>query len=219
MNGNTLLDIVMLRLVRTDTVLRAALLAELNNLIHTRLEAGIFIPWFLQQDNQTVSTGISQEYVVLPTGFLRFDDDMEKGGVWYQDTTLTTPDQWVELTRSQYNRMKGLYADSVAAVPELYDLMQGRIYLRPFPDAVYPLRILGMFADADIVDAATPTLWTQNASDLLISELTLVGATLYTRDSDLVEIAIAERNASMTRLRGAHTAIIESMQERTMGDD
>ena len=219
MTGGQILDIVMLRLVRSDSALRAGLLLELNMLIHGRLEAGQLLPWFLYLEDTSASTVANTETVAFPTGFIRFDDGMEKGGLFYNDTSITLPDPWVPLTRGQGNDIKALYADNTYAAPEMYDLQVGQFLLRPIPDAIYPLKVAGMFASANVTDDGNTTLWTIHAADLLVAELTLVGATLYTRDADLVEIAMAERNVCMTRLRTAHTAFMESMQERSMGDD
>lgn len=219
MTGAQALDMVMLRLVRTDSALRAALLLEMNQLIHTRLEKGNFVPWFLFQENTSAVTAIGVETVTLPTGFIRFEDSMEIGGVSYLDATLTTPDQYVELTRGALNNIRRLYADSTTDTPKRYDIVGLNLYLRPIPDEVLPLKIGAMFADADVADSTDTTLWLTNASDLVVAETTLIGATLYTRDSALVEIAMAERNVSLTRLKAAHIAFMESMQERKMGED
>ena len=219
MTGAQALDMVMLRLVRSDSTTRAGLLLEMNQLIHTRLESGAFIPWFLYREDTSASTVANTETVAFPTGFIRFDDDMEIGGISYLDSTITTPDQYVPLVRIPGNKLKGLYADQIVSTPEAFDLSFAGIQFRPIPDASYALKIGAMFHDADVADDNNATLWLTHAQDLVIAETTLIGATLYTRDKDLVEIAMAERNASMARLRAAHTAFIESMQERMMGDD
>ena len=219
MTGTQLLDMVMLRLVRSDSTLRAGLLLELNQLLHTRLEVSQFIPWFLYREDVSTVTVVGQETVEFPTGFIRFDDNMENGGAFYQNAALTVPDVWVPLIRGQYNEVKALYSDATTGVPAMFAMLGTKFHFRPIPDGVYPLKIAGMFRSPDITDTGDSHLWGTHAADLLLAELTLVGATLYTRDADLVQIAMAERNASMTRLRAAHTAFMESMQERNMGVD
>lgn len=216
MNGNTALDIVMERLVRSDAALRVSLLREMNNLIHNRLEQGTFIPWFLLQDNTSAVLVPDAETVVMPTGFLRFDDDGEVGGVWVEDTALTTPDQWVQLTRQSYNAMKVRFASYETATPTHFDSLTTKLYFRPIPDVALSLRIMAYFADDDVADAATTTLWLTNAADLVIAETALVGASIYTRDANLVPILAEERKLCLNRLQTMHIAFQEALQNRVM---
>jgi predicted nuclease of predicted toxin-antitoxin system len=215
-NGNTALDIVMERLVRTDAALRVSLLREMNNLIHNRLEQGMFVPWFLLQNNESLALTPDVETVVLPTGFLRFDDDAEVGGVWVEDTTITTPDQWVQLTRQSYNAMKVKFATYDPATPTRYDVLTAKLYFRPIPDVALNLRVMAYFADADVADAASTTLWLTYAADLIIAETALVGASIYTRDANLVPILAEERKLCLQRLETMHIARQEALQSRVM---
>lgn len=216
MNGNTALDLVMERLVRTDASLRTSLLREMNNLIHNRLEQGLFIPWFLLQDDTSAELVPDQETVNLPAGFLRFDDDAEIGGVWVQDTTITTPDQWLPLTRQSYNAMKVKFSTYAPATPSRYDVLTSKLYFRPIPDVALSIRIMAYFADSDVEDAATTTLWLTNAADLIIAETALVGASIYTRDANLVPILAEERKVCLNRLEVMHIARQEALQNRKM---
>jgi len=216
MNGNTALDLVMQRLVRSDTTLRSNLLREMNNLIHNRLEQGSFVPWFLLQDDTSATLVPDTETVTLPTGFLRFDDDAEVGGVWVQDTSLTTPDQWVQLTRQSYNAMKVKFASYEPATPTRFDILTTKLYFRPIPDVALSLRIMAYFADDDVADAAETTLWLTNAADLIIAETALVGASLYTRDANLIPVLAEERKVCLDRLERMHIARQEALQNRKM---
>lgn len=221
MDGNTALDIVMDRLARTSTDLRARALREMNLLMHTKLEMGPSPPWFLLQDDQsTMVTVANVEYVALPTGFLRFDDDNEVGGLAIYDSTITGPDKWRWLPRSGYNKMQNYYyGEDSGSTPVVYDLAMNRAYLRPVPDAVYQLRIMAYFADTDCTDSAAANLWLTNAADVLIAETAGHMARVHLRNPELATSIDADRQAARDRVYRAHVAFIESMKSREMGDD
>ncbi|MBM3272838.1 hypothetical protein FJY94_06270 [Candidatus Kaiserbacteria bacterium] len=221
MNGNTALDIIMDRLARTSTDMRASALREMNLLMHTKLEKGPSPPWFLLQDKQASMVTVNgQEYVALPSGFIRFDDDNEVGGLFLYDSAITGPDKWKALTRSGYNKMQNYYyGEDSGSVPEAYDLVMERVYLRPVPDAVYQLRILAYFADVDCVDAASTNLWLTHADDVLVAETAGHMARVHLRNPELAQSIEADRQAARDRVYRAHVAFIESMKSREMGDD
>jgi len=221
MDGNTALDIIMQRLTRTSTDLRAAALLEMNLLMHSKLEMGPSPPWFLLQDDPTAMVTVAnQEHVALPPGFLRFDDDNEVGGLFIYDATITGPDKWRELPRSSYNKMQGyFYGEDSGSVPQVYDLLMNRAYLRPVPDAVYQLRVMAYFADNDCVDGTSTNLWLTNAPDVLIAETAGHLARTYLRNPELAQSIEPDRQAARDRVYRAHVAFIESMKSREMGDD
>ena len=149
MTGQEALNLLMSRLgSRTDAALRATLLLEINAM-QRELEAMPMLPWFLKGDDTSVSTTPGQEYAQLPTTFLRVDDDW--GGVYWQNVADSSPDNWLELTRTPYPTMKARYREDTSAnSPERFDILADRIYIRPIPDGVYPLRFVGYFSDTVI---------------------------------------------------------------------
>ena len=221
MNGNTALDLVMARLVRSsDTSLRATARAEMNNLMHTALEMGPMPMWFLLDQDTSVSTAVGTETVAMPAGFLRFDDNLEVGGVFLYDTDITGPDKWVRLDRSGFNKMQDFYGDEDATgVPGVYDIVVDTAYLRPIPDGVYQLNVWGYFADSDVADAATTNLWLTHAADLLIATTAELLARVYLRNAELAVAMQEDIKRATIRLATANTAFMESMKMRAMGDD
>lgn len=219
MNGNTAIDLVLSRLVRSGSSLRASVLAEMNLLIHTRLEVGDFTPWFLFEDDTSLVTTANDEKVVLPAGFLRFDDDGNVGGMFYKDTNITTPDMWVPMTRGDYNKLQRDFSSYEAGGPPVaYDVLNGYLYLRPIPDGVYELRCMGYFADDDVADAATTTKWLTHAADWVVAEVAQFVANTYLRNYDLAQSLERARMEARGRVYTAHIAQIESMKSRAMGD-
>jgi predicted nuclease of predicted toxin-antitoxin system len=218
MNGDAAINLLMLRLGnRTDTATRTACLSEMQ-LAQERMEGGALLPWFLRIDNTALSTTAGQEYVDISSlNFIREDDDW--GGVWWKDTTITAPDQWVRIDKDAYYAMQAFYADSEAATPEKYAYMSERLYLRPFPADVYPLRIQGYARDTAVADTATTNLWLTNAADWLIAETGLVVSAHHLRDDDL-----AKRFAGMTadarlRVQVADEARRHAGRSYQMGDE
>lgn len=221
MNGNDAIDMIMDRLNRTDSALRSTILREMNLLMHSKLEMGPSPPWFLLADDPTTMVTVAgQEWVTLPTGFLRFDDDAEIGGIFIYDSEITGPDRWQELPRSSYNKMQNYYyAEDSGSVPAVYDLVDDKAYFRPVPDDVYQLRIWGYFADTDCTDGATANQWLTKAPDVLIAETAHQVARVHLRNPELAQSMEPDRQAARDRVYRAHIAFIESMKSREMGDD
>lgn len=218
MTGAQALDILMSRLgSRTDAALRAALLLEINYKMR-ELERMPFLPWFLQDEDSTVVTTANVEYASVPADFLRFDDDW--GGVFYQDTAISGPDQWVELTRTPYPTMKQKHSEDEAGnTPQLFDIIRQRIYLRPIPDGVYTLRFLGYFADTAIADDETTNQWLTEGFDWLLAETGFKVASLQMQHAELAKVFAAELQRAQKRVSDETTARKMDAYMPQMGDD
>jgi len=185
MTGAQALDQIMARLARTgDTTLRAQALIEMVQLQRV-LEKGTFQPWFLfTDDTTTYSTAANTESVTLTIGtFIRLEE--ESGGVWWKDTTITTPDQWVEIKRKPFTFLKAEYEGEDASTPKYYDYIGTKLYFRPIPDAIYNLRVMGYAHDSAPTDAAATNLWLTHADQWLVSAVTAIMASTYLQNTDL----------------------------------
>lgn len=219
MTGAQALNLIMARCGNnTNTALRANALIEMAAM-QLALESGPFIPWFLMTDDTTTyATVANVESVSLPaTSFIRFDDEF--GGVWYKNTTITVPDQWVELVRRPYQNLKEKYTDSAAAKPVYYDLMGQKIMLRPFPDAIYNLRIMAYSHDTAPADTSATNLWLTHASDWLVSATATIVAGIHLQNAELAASLAALTKNFRDICVTEHEARMHAGQNYQMGDD
>jgi len=218
MTGAQALNLLMARLGnRTQAALRTNILLELQLVQDNFFEKLKFLPWFLQEDytNAGFVTVASTEYVAVPTGHLRIDD--EWGALYYLDTTATTPDQWKEIKKAAYNDFKAKLAASVIGKPVYFDIIGTRIYMRPIPDAAYALRILHYKKDTAIADDANSNLWLTYAQNWIIGEAGFVAASLHVKDSDAAQFFMALAQQARENLLVETEARKHSGQSYMMG--
>lgn len=214
MTGQEVVDLLQYRLGNRTDLATVALLEM--KLAQTNLEGMPTIPWFLEQSYTTsFATVANQEYVDLPVSFIREKDE---GGLWYQDTSISTPDQWVEVVKDGYSVMKKYYKDAVVGKPTKYDLVGSRVYLRPIPDAVYNLRIVAYFRDSAIA-LGSANLWLTDAADVIIAASGEVLASRHLQDKTLASGFQSDFVIAYARLKKAHEARMHANRSYSMGDD
>lgn len=216
MTGAQAMDLVMARLGgRSNTALRASLLVEMNQLQAQTLEQGEVLPWFLITTNSSLVLTVGNRALSLPTGFLR---ELE------EDTLIEIQDstgEWNSMEKKEYEYNRVQYADSdTSELPRFYSLVGTEILTFPKPTVASPVRLRYFGAQPVVADtSATPTnQWLLQASDLLIAETVLIGASQYVyEDADKVLARQAFVTKARTRLHNANTARMEANMNRTMG--
>jgi hypothetical protein len=216
MTGQEAVDLLLGRCGNnTDTTFATLALAELKA-AQTELEGEAFKPWFLEQFYTTAfATTANTESVALPSTFLLPKDE---GGLWYQDTTITTPDQWVKIERDGYSAIQAYYKDSVSGPPEKYDIVLNTLYFRPFPDAAYSLKMYGFFADSAITLGGT-NLWFTHAADYVIARAGFRLAGYNLQNKELANTFGSDVLLARDRLRRVHEAKLHTDRTYSMGDD
>lgn len=219
MTGAAALDLLMARLGnRTSVTLRATVLLEMALAQDNFFERLSFVPWFLREDytDATFLTVVDQEYVNVPTDHLRLDE--EWGGLFWKDTTLSTPDQWKRITKDAYPEFKEYYFEGATGDPERFDIIGTRIYLRPIPSAAVLLRLMHLVKDDAPTDAPATNLWLTYAQSWLISETGFQMAAYHLGDSARAEVFAASLAQAKANLLIETEARKHAGQSYTMGD-
>ena len=220
MTGQELLDLLRFRLgKRTSTDLPdVTMLLEINELVKNKLQKAATLPWFLQDEDVTISTVASTEYIALPSDFLAFDDDDEWSEIAYRNTTIEVPDQWVKLENHDFNAVRKAYRENVSGKPEYYGLVGLRAYLRPIPDAIYNIRFRFYAADSAITASSGTTLWLTHASDLLIAQSGYIFGRFYLRDPEVADSFTDDIAIANDRILRETIARREAGKSRQMGE-
>lgn len=220
MNGNTAVDLIMSRLGnRTQASLRAIIIAEMTltqSDIAQRLD---FRPWFLRETNTSLATVAEVDSVTLPSDFDGFDEDW--GGVWWKDTNLPEYDQWTKVERLRLSDAVAAYRDGedgVLGSPEVFDIANLTLLLRPVPDAVYSLKIEYYKNDAAPTDTSSTNLWLTYAPKLLIATTAQTVAAQHLQNADLAQTMQGEMQTALQSLWKAHESRIHDQMSYNMGE-
>lgn len=219
LTGAQFITMLQARLGQRTDIAAATILLETQMVQQQKLEMDTFYPWFLQYEDTSISTVADQEYVDLPTGFLGFDDEDEWSGIAYQDTNITYPDKWVQLVQDDFNVIRSEYAESDTDKPVKFGLVGSRAYLRPIPDAVYPLRFRFFKAQTLVANDSNTTTWLTNAFDWIMGETGFIFASQYVKD---MECAAVFRSMADAARKGCYFETIkrqEAGKQRQQGDD
>ena len=214
MTGQEVVDLLQYRLGNRSDLATVALLEM--KLAQTKLEGMPTKPWFLEQSYTTaLATVANQEYIDLPATFLMEKDE---GGLWYKDTAITTPDQWVEISKDGYAVMKAYYKDEVAGKPTKYDFLGSQVFFRPIPDAAYDLRLVGMFQDA-VITLGAANQWLTYAPDTIIAMAGEVLASRHIQDYALAKEFNKDFTIAYRRMVVDHESRLHTNRSYSMGDE
>lgn len=145
MTNAEVIDLMMKRLGdRRATVLRAQVLKELNAKIF-QLEQGDTLPGFLIEDMTSLVTVADQDYIAVPTGFIR---EVEEGEFEMQNSEGS----WFELKKIARDKQRRYFRELGTGFPETYALFGNRFYFGYTPDAVYSIRTQLYMHTSPIVD-------------------------------------------------------------------
>jgi hypothetical protein len=166
---------------QSDAVLQALAITEMQ-FAQEELERGEkpTLPWFLKSEyvDAAFKTLTSTPNVAVPTGFLREQDDV-RVALFYQDVSLD--DDWVPLTKVDFDEGKTELGGSAPGKPEAYTLHGENYRFWPDPDAEYPLKALIFVADA-VLTGNTENKWLKYAGKLLMGKTGEVITGLHIRD-------------------------------------
>jgi len=137
-----------------------------------RLETDPELPSILLSERSFIDITISEERVVLPTDFLREneEDDMQ--------VFETVAADFTEITKSDMDEMRVKYPDEETGRPRVYTFMGKYFRLRPVPEkATYRLYMTYFQKDAVLTSGGAANEWSANYPDLLMSEAGIILAT------------------------------------------
>ena len=222
MTGQQAINLLMLRLgKRTDVNLRATILLEMVLAQETELEAKGTKPWFLQVDSTTeLATTAGQETVdlsVLARPYLGVSE--EWGGFWYDTGSTDEASKWRKIGRKAFGMLQVQAENGYSPDTWKYDLVNGKLYIRPIPDEVVAVRAMYYGKDTAPADDTNTNLWLTHAPDLLIGETGLAVATHHTRDYDAIQLFTVTRDKARARMIAENAMYEMNDMQLTMGDD
>lgn len=124
------------------------------------------LPWFLVEEDQTLSVTSGTQTVALPDGFLM---EVEDDGLHYTSTDAGL----VYLTKRPFDEAKLYYRDTDAGEPLSYSLRKASLYVFPEPDTNYTLT-WSYFKAADVLTSDVENAWLENVPELLIAKAGLI---------------------------------------------
>lgn len=135
------------------------------------LEMGRSLPWFLIEEDTTLTGTADVAYVALPTGFLREVDDEP----WYfsmsgeDDVVKMKKMPWDWVQDAGRNPEDGEVEEGLAYY---YALRKTRIYVRPVPTAAWTM-VGSYYKAADTLDTASSNAWLTYAPELIYGSAAL----------------------------------------------
>lgn len=199
---------------RTDLAAVAMLEMQLAQL---ECEKEPTLPWFLEQEYTTsFTTTTDVETVSLPSTFIV---ESEEGGLYYQDTSITSPDQWKEVKKDGLATIRDYYRDAVTGKPEKYAKVNTTLYFRPIPDAAYALKIYGYFQDTVPSTGGATNLWLTHAPDLLIAKTGERLASRHMQNPELAKMFLSEYSLARSLLVRDTERRLHANRQYSMGDD
>lgn len=172
----------------------------------------VTLPWFLREEDATISVVASTQSYSLPTGFIREDEDE---GLRYPHPTTGRP---IFLTKKPFDEAYYFYTNEVeteADQPLAYSIRKSAFYLWPVPDTTYTITYT-YFKEATALTANVENVWLANIPYLLIAMAGRYMSEDLHYDQGMQKFAkreMEERN----RLAGMIAAREEANMPRAMG--
>lgn len=124
-------------------------------------EIGSSLPWFLVEEDATVTVTFNSHAVAFPTGFLRL---VEEEGPYYTD--VTTGLRYLEVR--PYDEMLKYYSDYDSGAPRAFSVRSTNFAVFPLPDTSYSIT-LSYYKAAEVLDSDIENAWLANTPDLLLN--------------------------------------------------
>ena len=212
MTGAQALTMLMARLNRTNTTLRANALLEMIQYQKIILEKGGLLPDFLIVRNESVSLTAANRQFTLPSSFLRELDEDETLWILDDDSVYT------HMEKMDYeDGIDKFDSDDTDALPTDYAIEGLYGYVFPIPTVNRTLKLNYYAAGATIADDSVETVWLKHAPDLLIGGTGLIVNALYVKDAEAAAVFAAMEATARKRLVTEQTARAEAGRSRRMG--
>jgi len=207
--------------IRESIALRLGRRTDLNSYIEdeirfaqTRLEQGVFLPWFLLCTEQAGT--LDTRTYSTPERFLREHDEHGKaGGIIVYDSN---GGRWRELTKVSLGYLDAYYRNEEDDLPEVYAISGDEFIFGPTPDAAYSIRIRPFYQGAVPLTSDIGNAWTVYAPDILIGAAGSRVAAI-TRDMDAKTLFDEMFVSAMGDIANATTAREVAGQEYKLGED
>lgn len=212
-SNSAYVDLLMARLgSRVGTTLRARCVDELN-VQKDVLEAGSFLPWFLETTTSlSIPAGTSER--ALPTGFLR---EIESRRMVLTDDA-TGVQYWLRKRRPEQLQYWGMN-QTEPEIPRRYTITGEALVLWPAADTNYTLTFPYMAKSSAILDDGSLNVWFQHAPDYLIGMAGSTLAQFHIRNPELVRSFLELSGRARTELIMAHSARIDVNTTPSSSDD
>ena len=212
MTGAQALNMIMARLNRTNTTLRANILLEMIQYQKMTLEKGAIMPDFLVTRGASIALTSGNRQFTLPTDFLRELDEDES--LWIVDTDGTHH----HMEKMDYeDGIDKWGSDATGLLPLDYNLTGLYGYAFPIPSASYTLKMDYYSTGGTIADDAVETVWLKHASDLIIGGTGTIVNAVYVKDAEAAAAFAAMEARGMARFLTEQTARAEAGRSRRMG--
>lgn len=172
-------------------------------------EMGRTLPWFLIEEDATLTLAAAANTVALPANFLR---PLDIEPMRYTVSGSTTPRY---VTRKDFDKAISAYGSSDAAGPQVYALRTNSLYF--FPTAAEEYTLTWSYYKHDVVlDTEIENLWLEHAPEVLIGGAGTRIA-LDARDKDAISIFSEMYKAASSSLFRETVAREEAAQKRRKG--
>lgn len=128
------------------------------------LEQGKTLPWFLIEEDDTLTLAEGENSVALPEDFLRETDE---GLMRYTPTGYTYP---TYVKRRDFDDSMDAYSDVAPAGPKVYVVRKASLYFFPSADRAYTLTWSYYKRGALLSAGDTENEWLEFAPEVLIAE-------------------------------------------------
>ena len=214
MTGAAALTMLMARLNRTNTTLRANALLEMIEYQKMVLEKGEVMPDFLIVRHASITLSADNRQFTLPTDFLRELDEDET--LWIVDADSL--EQSMEKVDYEDPYVQGEFdSDDTSTLPRKYSLQGLYGYTWPIPSVARTMKMDYYGTGGTIADDAVETVWLKHASDLVIAGTGMIVNALYVKDSEAALAFAALEARAKKRLWDEQTARQEAGRSRRMG--
>ena len=152
----------------------ARMLSTLDFVQVHKLERAPELPWFLLSDDTYQDTVSGQEYLTVPTDFLREHEDGALWNVGLASKYDSTDVDWKGMGKDTHNVLRDFYRDNTDTDDSCHYSLDGDKWrLADVPDAAY--RIFYKYYQKQTVPSAlaggsSTNAWITNAGDLLVAE-------------------------------------------------
>lgn len=177
MDRDSIIDLVVKGLGYRTDLLETAKTEILS--VQDTLEKDPFLPWFLLEWEQTVSTTAGSPLLACPNRFLREDDESGERGT----LRLVQDNGTICVLKKTGRREELVRFQEKSSRPEMYAIVGNQFVLAPVPDQAYSVRIGPFYKGDEPLEFETSNKWTLHAPRYLEAALGKEMAYKYAKDA------------------------------------